>query len=49
MENTVNTALLTFNTKIKEYEIPWFRGAVISMLQDKTNAIFHNHMPGEAK
>lgn len=47
MENTVNTALLTFSTKTKEFEIPWFRGAVISMLEDKSDTIFHNHMPGD--
>lgn len=43
MKNTVRTLLVRFNTLIKREEVTMFRGAILRMMEQHPNTLFHNH------
>lgn len=43
MTKHVRTLTIYFDTEINYNEIPYFRGAVLNVLKDKANLLFHNH------
>ena len=43
MTKFIRTLTVFYNTEISDKEIPLFRGAVLKILGDKANILFHNH------
>lgn len=43
MAKEIRTLTVTYNTKIKNHEIPLFRGTVLKSLGTKANVLYHNH------
>ena len=43
MPKYIRTLTILFDTEIHQKEIPLFRGAVLNLLGDKANMLFHNH------
>lgn len=40
----IRTIIVKFNTEIKQHEVPLFRGAINSALEEGRNILFHNHV-----
>lgn len=43
MNKYIRTLTISFDTDIRFKEIPLFRGAVLKILGDKANLLYHNH------
>lgn len=46
MENTIRILKISFSNEIKPFEIPLLRGALLQLLGENANVLFHNHQGG---
>ena len=44
MKNITKTLIISFQNKIQEREIAFFRGAIIDLSKNKSNILYHNHI-----
>lgn len=44
MPTYTNTLIIQFDTELRPYEVPAFRGAVVAAIGNDVNLLFHNHM-----
>lgn len=44
MKQPIKLVLLSYNAQIKDHEVPWFRGAILDLLGENKETIFHNHL-----
>ncbi len=44
MQNRVELLIVRFKNQIRKYELPFFRGAVISTIESEDAVLFHNHI-----
>lgn len=47
MTKIIRTLTVFYDTEISNREIPLFRGAVLKILGDKANVLYHNHTGGD--
>lgn len=43
MPSYINTLVIQFDTELRPFEVPYFRGAVVASIGDEADILFHNH------